>query len=222
MPIPVIVAIVVAVIGTLTALNWKAIVIALQGKHVAVLGARNVGKTHLVTFITTGSLPEEYNQTVAPKKAPARRFQLKELDIKVKESLDLSGDKAAYAEWKKLHDRADFVFYLLRADRLFARDGCVERRVLEDLQHIGQWLEAREPRPRFFIVGTFCDLDPEFHDLPGDKVGDYVDKFRSLPVVSELILRGGGAGQARVVLGSMKTLKDTETLVYQIFMQVTK
>jgi energy-coupling factor transporter ATP-binding protein EcfA2 len=206
--------------GTTIVVKWDDIVIALRGKRLAVLGARGVGKTHLVKFLTTGSIPAEYKQTVAPEKASSRRFSLKDLDLKVKETLDLSGDKAAYAEWKELHDKADVVFYLLRADRLIAGDRDVEGRVRDDLRHISGWLEGRNPRPLFFIIGTHCDLDAEFQSASADKIGDYVDKFRRLPIVSELVARAGGAQQAKVVLGSMKTAQDTETLVYQIFMQV--
>lgn len=207
--------------GTTILASWDDIVVALHGKRLAVLGARGVGKTHLIKFLTTGSIPSEYKQTVAPEKAAARRFQLKDLDLKVKDTLDVAGAKDAYAVWKELHDQAHVVFYLLRADHLIAGDAEVEGRVRDDLRHIGGWLEARTPRPLFFIVGTHCDLDTEFAGLSADKIGDYVDKFRKLPIVSELVARGGGAGQAKVVLGSMKSVEDTEALVYQIFMQVT-
>ena len=224
MPVPVLVWIVVGVVSLLAgtaALKWDDIRIALEGKRLAVFGARGVGKTHLIKFLTSGSIPAEYKQTVAPNNAPSRRFQLRDLDLKVKDIWDLSEDKAAYAEWKEQHDQADVVFYLLRADRLIAGDAAVEGRVRDDLRHIGSWLEARASRPRFFIIGTHCDFDGEFAGLSADKVGDYVDKFRKLPVVSELVARGGGAQQAKVVLGSMKSVQDTEALVYQIFIQVT-
>jgi len=226
MPLPLLIpiaiaAVLAAVIGTTIAVKWDQIVVAFKGKRLAVLGARGVGKTHLIKFLTLGSIPAEYKQTVAPEKASARRFQLKDLDLKVKDTLDVSGDKAAYAEWKELHDKADVVFYLLRADRLIAGDPAVELRVREDLRHIGGWLEARKSRPRFFILGTHCDLDGEFSALSADRLGDYVDQFHKLPIVAELVGRAGGAQQAKVVLGSMRSLPDTEMLVYQIFMQVT-
>lgn len=225
MPLPAIaiwigIGVVSLLVGTTIAVKWDDIVVALKGKRLAVLGARGVGKTHLVKFLATGSIPAEYKQTVAPEKASSRRFQLNELDLKVKDSLDVSGDKAAYSEWRELHDQADVVFYLLRADRLIAGDCDVEARVRDDLKHIGGWLEARTPRPRFFIIGTHCDFDAEFNSMSAGKIGDYVDKFRRLPIVTELVARGGGAQQAKVVLGSMKTVQDTEALVYQVFMQV--
>lgn len=206
--------------GTTVAVKWDDIKVALKGKRIAVLGARGVGKTHLVKFLSTGSIPAEYKQTVAPEKASSRRFKLKDLDLKIKESLDVSGGKAAYAEWKEQHDQADVVFYLLRADRLIAGDSNVETRVRDDLKHIGDWLKSRTTRPHFFIIGTHCDFDSEFQNITADKIGDYADKFRRLPIVVELVARAGGAQQAKVVLGSMKAVQDTEALVYQVFMQV--
>ncbi len=94
----------------------------------------------------------------------------------MKDTLDVSGAKDAYAEWKSLHDEADMVFYLLRADRLIAEDSEVENRVRDDLRHIGTWLQARSPRPRFFIIGTHCDFDHEFITLKDDRMGDYVEQ----------------------------------------------
>lgn len=206
--------------GTTLVARWDDIQVALKGKRLAVLGARGVGKTHLIKFLTTGSIPTEYMQTLAPEKTSGRRFHLKDLDLKVKETLDVSGDKAAYAEWKELHNQADVVFYLLRADRLIAGDADVEDRVRGDLWHIGNWLKERQPRPKFFIIGTHCDFDPEFVCLSEDKIGDYVDKFRRLPIVYELVAHGGGTQHVKVVIGSMKDTEKTEALVYQIFMQV--
>lgn len=226
MPLPILIPIAIAIaavlaIGTTIGLQWDQIVVRFKGKRLAVLGARGVGKTHLIKFLTSGSIPAEYKQTLAPEKAAKRRFKLKDLDLKIKDTLDISGDEAAYAEWKELHDSADVVFYLLRADRLIAGDSMVELRVRRDLRHIGGWLEARKSRPRFFIIGTHCDFDGEFTALSADRLGDYLDKFRKLSIVAELVARAGGAQQAKVVLGSMKSLHDTEMLVYQIFMQVS-
>lgn len=224
MPLPLIfiaIGVMSLLVGTTIAVKWDHILVTLKGKRLAVLGARGVGKTHLVKFLTTGSIPAEYKQTVAPEKTSSRRFQLNDLDLKVKDSLDISGDKAAYGEWKELFEQADVVFYLVRADRLIAGDRDVEARVRDDLKHIGGWLTSRNLRPSIFIIGTHCDLDPEFRSTSSSKMGDYVDKFRQIPIVVELVARAGGAQQTKVVLGSMKSTQNTEALVYQVFMQVT-
>lgn len=238
MPLPIVIwvgiGIVTLLCGTTIAVKWDQIVIALKGKQLAVLGARGVGKTHLITFLTSGSIPSEYKQTVTPGKASSRRFQLKDLDLKIKDLLDVAGSKDAYGEWNKLvlgqsagpkgsppkAEPADVIFYLLRADRIIAGDAVVEARVRDDLRHIGSWLEDLPSRPLFFIIGTHCDFDADFANLPADKLGDYVDRFRKLPIVAELVAWGGGSQRVQVVLGSMKTLEATEALVYQTFMQV--
>src|SRR5688500_16048996 len=115
MPLPLLILIGIGVASLLigTAAGWDDIVLMLKGKKFAVLGARRVGKTSLTTFLSSGSIPAEYEQTLAPKKASARRFPLKDLDLKVKDTLEVSGDKAAYAEWKELHDQSHVVLYLL-------------------------------------------------------------------------------------------------------------
>ena len=61
------IAVVTALVGT-TIVKWDAIVIALQGKKLAVLGERGVGKTHLISFLTSGSLPAEYKQTLRQRR----------------------------------------------------------------------------------------------------------------------------------------------------------
>ncbi len=225
MPFPALILIGLGVVSALVggatlAAYWDDLLIAFKGKKLAILGARGVGKTHLGKFLSSGSLPETYKQTVAPEKTASHRFQLKDLDLKIKSSLDLSGSKEAYAEWKELSDQSDVIFYLLRADRLIEGDEAVEERVRDDIYQIGRWLEARSPRPLFFIIGTHCDLDREFVTLSEDRMGNYTDKFRQLSIICELVARGGGAQLVKVVLGSMKTMHDTEALVYQIFMQV--
>jgi len=204
------------------AIMWRKIVNKLKGKKLAVLGARGVGKTQLIKFLSSGSIPAVTKQTSVTEKAGSRRFQLKELDLKVEETLDVPGDKAFYAEWKDLYAQSDIILYLLRADRLIASDAVVEARVRDDLRHIGGWLDAREgaQRPRLFIIGTHCDLDDEFVTQYADRKGDYMDKFRKLPIVSELVARGGGTRETKIVLGSLKTIQDTEALVYELFRQV--
>lgn len=216
------ICIVVAICSGLAtvALNWDNIVIAFKGKKLAVLGARHTGKTHLIQFLTSGSIPSNYGQTTAPDKTPKRRFQLRDLSLNLKESLDVGGDVANYAEWKDLIDKADAVFYLLRADKLLAGERETEARVRADMKHVEVWLESLKQRPQFFIVGTHCDHDPEFYSISADRLGDYVDKFRRIPAVVEIVARAGGSGKAKVILGSMKTIENTEALVYQIFKQI--
>jgi GTPase SAR1 family protein len=224
MPIP-LVCIVLAILALLATgavvVNWDNIVILLKGKRVTALGARKVGKTTLITFLHEGSIPETYEQTVAPEKHGGRRFQLRDLALVLRDTLDVSGDDSAYGVWKEEVAKADMVLYLLRADLLIIGNAETEKRVEKDMKHIGEWLKQRDGRrPLFFIVGTHCDLDKDFKSLSPDSRGTYMDKFAQMPVVKKMILHAGGQQQVKVILGSTKTKTDTEVLVYTLFSQV--
>jgi hypothetical protein len=87
------------------------------------------------------------------------------------------------------------------------------------MRHIGEWLEE-QPKP-FFIIGTHCDLDGEYAaSLSAKRLGDYTDRFRKLSIVNDLFAHGGGDKRTRLVLGSMKSIQDTEELVYSLFTHV--
>ena len=197
---------------------WDEIIVFFGGKKLAILGARGVGKTHLIRFLSTGEIPTEYKQTVAPEKYKGRRFKLETLDLKIKANLDVSGAQAAYAEWKTLYSQADIIFYLFKADMLLSGDAKSEERVRADLRHINTWRQnSRKPR-QIFLVGTHCDNDPNYSAY-SLRFGDYVDKFHKLPIVAEMRGYAGGGADAKVVLGSMKSLDETQALVLQIFKQ---
>ena len=218
----IIIAVVIALAATTIVLNWDKIVIRLKGKKIAILGARGVGKTTLITFLTTGSIPESYKQTIRPENAKGRRFSLRELDLKIKDTRDLPGGPDAYAEWKELFDEADVVFYLLRIDKLVESDAEAENRVRRDMKQIEMWLKDQSSLPRlFFIIGTYGDLaNPDLTTLPENEQGNYQDSIRALPIIQECVQRAGGSHNTKVVLGSMKSKGETEALVFGIFSQV--
>jgi hypothetical protein len=64
----------------------------------------------------------------------SRQASIYDLELRLKETLDLPGGKVAYPEWKRLHNEADVVLYLLRADKILAGDFEVEERVQADLE----------------------------------------------------------------------------------------
>ncbi|OQY47269.1 MAG: hypothetical protein B6242_05355 [Anaerolineaceae bacterium 4572_78] len=47
--------------------KWEDLVHWWKGKRIAVIGARETGKTHLIKFLLIGSIPVEYEQDVLHK-----------------------------------------------------------------------------------------------------------------------------------------------------------
>ena len=218
--IPIIIAVAALATGAV-ALNWDKIVIAHEGKKLAVLGERRVGKTVLINFLTEGTIPEKYEQTIAKEKTAARRFKLKDLSLKIKASNDVPGSKDDYAVWKSITDDADIVLYLLRIDKLMKGDKRTEVRVEADMWQIGGWLQENPKDDPFFIIGTHCDLTkPDLTKLPEDQIGDYQDRVYKMPIIQKIVQLGGGKNKVRVVLGSLKWKRDTEKLVFQIFSEI--
>lgn len=222
-----------SIYGWLKSLFWDK-VSSLYGKRVVILGARAVGKTHLIKFLSTGKIPVAYQQTLISEKIPARHVSLGDLNLKLKATVDVSGDKSAYGIWrelvvgcsatkrKKKVEVADIVIYLLRADRVFAGDVSTQVRVRADLRHIGEWLDQTSTlgsRPRFIIAGSHCDQDNVYNALTGATRGDYDDRFSQLPFVQEIIAYAGGRSVVKLALGSMATRSGTEQLATQIFKQ---
>lgn len=219
--IPIFIALAVGgVAGGAVASNWENITYALKGKKIAVLGARAVGKTTLLKYLEKGILIERYKQTLDKQEIERTRIKLGELDIRLNKTDDVSGDKAAYGAWKKLFEEADLVLYVIRTDMLLKHDSSTEKRAEDDLRQIQGWLKECDSKKQFFIVGNHWDSDPDFKNLTPDQMGDYVDRFRLLPVVKKMTQLAGGAATVKVALGSLATERDSDILITAIFRQV--
>jgi energy-coupling factor transporter ATP-binding protein EcfA2 len=219
--IPIVIALAVGgVAGGVVASNWENITYALKGKKIAVLGARAVGKTTLLKYMEKGILIERYKQTLDKQEIERTRVKLGDLDIWLKKTDDVSGDKAAYGGWKKLFEEADLILFVVRTDMLLKHDLETEKRAEADLRQIQAWIKECESKKQFFIVGNHWDSDPDFKKLTPDQMGDYVDRFRALPVVKKMTQLAGGAATVKVALGSLSNERDSDTLITTIFRQV--
>lgn len=195
--------------------NWRKIVSLLKGKKIAVLGAQGVGKTHLITFLTSGVITEEYIQTLAPTSVQGRKFDLRELSLKFRETIDVPGGQVAYAVWKDLFDDADLVFYLFRVDKIKSGDPETIRRIQQDTRQIRQWIdEKKRDHPTVIAIGTFCDFDPDYRSLTLSTKGNYQESFMRLDVIRQVVRNINAEWW---VLGSMENIINTEDLAYRLF-----
>lgn len=200
---------------------WDDLVIALKGKKVVVIGQRRVGKTHLLKFLHSGSIPgDEYKQTMIPRNESANRLQLSDLKLDLKSSKDIGGDEPSYPLWRDLVLGADVVLYLVRADSVMVEDAVICSRAISDLKQISKWLSERKTKPEFFVVGTHADMDDSFDGGSHQGLADCRQRFIESHVVRDLIGYAGGGSDAKVAVGSLLTNDSTANLVKQIFLQV--
>lgn len=178
----------------------------------------------IIIFPVLKVTEERYKQTLDKQEIQGKRIQLGDLDIRLKKTDDISGDKSAYGVWKKLFDEADLVLYIVRTDMLLKYDSNTEKRTEDDLKQVHSWLKEcnYKKQKQFFIVGNHWNSDPVFDNLTPDQIGNYVDKFRTLPVVKKMTQLAGGGAKVKVALGSLATENHAETLIKEIFRQVEK
>lgn len=226
MPLPFVLPIFIAsafgAAGATAFCKWDDIIYTLRGKKIAVLGDRSVGKTTLLKYLEKGILIDRYTQTLDRQEVERTRVKLGDLDIRLKKTHDVSGGQAAYGAWKNLFDTSDLIFYLVRTDGLLKHDLATENRCEDDLKQIQDWIKESKSKKQFFIVGNHWKPDPEFDNLAADQMGNYVDRFRALPVVKKMTQLAGGAATVKVALGSLATEGDADYLITRIFQQVEK
>jgi GTPase SAR1 family protein len=205
------------VAGALIGLAVEALVEALSGKSVAVIGERTAGKTTLAKFFSSGVLPEKYEQTLSENRLDGRTIQLSELKLKVSEINDVPGDKDFYKQWKEAVNRADIVYYLARADKAL-QSADTRKRILNDVKHLGTW-SKENPGKRIFFVGTHCDLVPAYSKLSSADRGDFQDTFFKLEELREVALRLRELN-AGLILGSLGTERGIQQVVHQSFQKI--
>ena len=202
--------------------NWRNIVAQVKGKKIAVLGAHGVGKTCLIKFLTEGTITAEYIQTLTPIPIKATKLDLRELHLRFRETIDvsgsISGSALVYGEWKEVFDDADIVLYLFRVDEIKKGKPETIKGILQDAKQIKQWEDDLNNRKRALpivvVVGTFCDKDPEYNNCVPSTFGNYQDNFMSLSIVQQLLRH---IDAKRWILGSMANSLNTEALAYRLF-----
>ncbi len=205
--------------------KWEDINFWLNGKKVAVLGERKVGKTTLLTFISKGIFINTYDATLATKKVEKRHFSIDELNILIRKTKDVSGadDIGAYNEWQKLFMDSDLIFYIVRADKLLEKESHTEERAKQDLEKIKSWAEESKNKKRWiFIIGNVWEPHPVYSSIrdSGDHV-KFIESFQKLKSVETMVqIARTEANTVRVVLGSIANKESANKLITEIFSQV--
>ena len=192
---------------------------SLRGKTVAVIGERSAGKTTLSTFLSNGTIPEKYEQTLSERRLDGRTINLAELNLTIAEINDVPGDKEFYNKWKEAVVRSDVVYILSRADKLVSSE-TARKRTLADVRHVCGWI-AEHPGKKVFFVGTHCDLIPEYVALGPDKRGDFQDSFFRTEELREVALRLREA-KAALILGSLKDQRSIQQVVHRSFQHIVE
>jgi hypothetical protein len=200
---------------------WQGVVIRLAGKRIAILGARATGKTRLINFLQTKTVPlpgKEFPTSI--EKVPGTVLDIGGISITLAPTEDVSGHESHYDEWKAIASGSAFIIYLFRADLLNENDSHVKQRIKDDLTIIRTWSQSR-----IVLVGTHTDKDKEFLRLSqayDEQYRIYTDILTENDVIAEAISTAGGPAQCKVVSGSLMDANSTAVLVTETFKVIDK
>ena len=198
--------------------KWEDILFQMKGKRIAVLGARQVGKTTLLSFISKKVLVKDYKATLKPEDIERKMLTEYGIDIRLKSTQDVAGSDTADLRvvWKNLCEKSDTIIYILRTDLLLNFHQATENRVKTDLQHITEWVKNNNKK--LIIVGNHWNTDSQYGILnQSDKLGEYYDKVKKLPVMQDIETLAGGAGKVKLALGSLDNEERIQKLLQAIF-----
>jgi len=215
----------------------------LRGSTLAVLGERETGKTHLQTFLREGRIPTTYAQTLTQDKVGAGRARLYALEtldgaarpvqkkLALKPGYDVPGSAEAAEAWREVADAANIILYLFRCDWVYGGNRGHVDRIREDAAFLAQVIsDARtegtiRSNTRCALVGTHFDLVPGYRGpAEGSKFYRWHNMMEESPDVTAARwrLEVALADLPALVVGSMKTLQDTQELAFRLFVREMK
>lgn len=204
----------------------------LRGHQLAVLGERGVGKTHLQTFLRENRIPTEYQATAGnPSLQPGRATLINvssmngaatRTKVALKAGRDVSGAAEAVDAWETALRPATVLLYLFRADDVFNGDATHLARVQEDVELIRRVRDHASAFRGLALVGTHYDCVPGYEGPQrGVRFYRWHNEVADNPVIAaacrdlDRFCKSG----ARVVVGSMKTMAETQELLFRVFAQ---
>lgn len=214
----VVVALASAAAGATVTANWDSIVIWWKGKKVGILGAEESGKTTLLSFLKEGSIPTEYDETLGAIPSKAKRVKIRDLELLLQAGKDVGGRRRARDQnWRDIVLESDIILYLIRAHELDQRS--LTERIREDAEMIEGWIREREKPPTIAIVGTHADCDERFLSASRKELENL---FEQNDEIRRLVVLFGGSQRTLVLLGSLKTLDDSERLAFALLSQLSQ
>lgn len=211
--------------GAVVILKWNEIVTLLTGNRIAVLGARETGKSTLLDYIARKILRERYNATTAPKNVASTSYTADGIEFLLKDTIDVGGGEDDVAlGWKQRIDKSDIIFYLFRVDLLVgAESQAIEKRILSDLAAIRTFINNEKKKKPVILIGTHSDLDQDFPDskiADSSKAAQYEAKIKKLPLVEKMQSLATVNQVSSVFIGSLFNEGLADDLLKNIFLYI--
>lgn len=200
-------------------IDAKSIIRKFTGEQIVVLGDEKVGKSTLITYMTTNRLPAEKKRTLDAVKVDKAIHLEMEGSLKGKKtrfiiSQDLPGnDNTFYPLWKPAAFEANRVWYLFRADHVLAGHKKTIELINDHIRLLKDWRDKDLTPPAFSLIGTGADRIPGWSHHDDSAVRAAIDDSPIQPQAVKL-------GNAPIIIGSLKTVTNAQRLVAAISKEI--
>lgn len=208
-PIAVIGVIALVGVGTTVATLLPRVAKKLSGKRVAILGKQAVGKTTLLHVLRDGEVPEHNTtNTVDPSTGGKFTMEINGEPVDFDVPKDMPGHPGAgFSDWEEAFTKADYVWYLFRADLIAQGEPSELQLVRDHLDMFKDWLDKSKARsPKIILIGGWADLLPDYrHNL--------ANLHREISEASPIKIGTVKLNKAGLVIGSLAGDKEATKLV---------
>lgn len=205
-----------------------------EGKKIAILGAGATGKTRLLDFLEDGKFSSSnYLSTLYKEKKENLKVNIGKGEVLIRTTYDISGVQRVDVWFTPEEYRYfDFIYYLFRAPCLLcsSKDGSncsiakvipglackgfkdYRNRVKYDLNYLSKIINNTESKVA--LVGTFCDLIPEFNIyLSKKQLNNFNYLFESKILEIDFEIYNMFKSYKNIFLGSLKNEDYASKLV---------
>lgn len=184
-----------------------------DGKKIAVLGSRGVGKTTFWEFLKTKQISnEQFEATTTRRKIKRITIEEDGLKLKFSHNHDVGGGKTKYADWDFVVNDADYIFYILNIHEVLQRNSKYITSVKDDINYIGEKIRAKQPSAKVFLLATHADLQSRYKT----NLNELEQVVAQNTVVNECQAKLGGSKNCKLILGSLATTKEAQNLLSNI------
>lgn len=201
----------------------------LNGKKIAILGARESGKSRFFEFIATNKFaydtdPKHYEQTRS-RESIKDKYHVNKMEKNISgisvefdlaNSYDIGGGQYSYGNWKEVAKNADFLLYLIDSDRLFYSPQYHET-IKKDIAAIEEIVHKRNSNDEDNKHNQFDGLMIVANKM--DKLSgsdDWESRIINHPIIQESCLKLGGTKYCKLVMGSLKNEQSAEALLKNV------